>query len=112
MWKRIWKRLLDLLFVLVHPGCWLSNYDADSHWDAKLNEMLDNPKFEALRVGGRFSVKLNGHEVWISNFPYAYGSLYFKDVKVDVLPYRRTRYRLRRLHNQWRYSTAMEKVND
>ena len=104
MWKRIWKRLLDLLFVLVHPGCWLSNEDADPYWDAKLNEMLDNPKFESVRFGGFYTVKLHGVEIWTSNFPYSYGNLYSKSGKEDALPYRRTRYRLRRLLHQWRYS--------
>lgn len=111
MWKRFWKRLADFLFIFFHPECWMDNHPVDDAWDAKLNQMLDNPKFEAERVGARFTVKLNGHRIWISNFPYAYGSLYTDEGKLDVLPRRRTRYRLRQLYSQWRYSSAMEKVN-
>lgn len=112
MWKRFWKWLLNFLFVLVRPNCWMANHGVDLYWDGLLNEMLDNPKFEAVRFGGQYTVKLNGYEIWISNFPYAYGRPYTKNGPINFLPRRRTRYRLQRLHSEWLFSFPLVKSHD
>jgi hypothetical protein len=77
-WMRLW------------PMYWLQNERTDWEWDAILNDLLD--KHEPM--GESLTVKVGKVEVWVGNWPYAYGSPYGMNVK-DVLPSVRTRKRLR-----------------
>lgn len=77
-WMRLW------------PKYWLQNSPTNYEWDAILNDLLDkhDPKPSYL------TVSLGNVEVWVGNWPYAYGAPYANGVK-DVLPTVATRKRLR-----------------
>jgi len=64
------KELLKLLRVLFTPHCWLQNQGYSSVYDKSLREALRNPVFSEF---GDYTIKLNGVEIWIENYPYSYG---------------------------------------
>lgn len=57
-----WRRLL--------PRYWLQNEPTDRYWDAAINLALDS----TLPIVGRLTFTVGKTEVWIGNWPYAYGS--------------------------------------
>ncbi len=62
-----------LIKVLFTPACWLTVGTYDKAHDEWLKENLKNPVFEKGPSG--YVVILNGMPLWVSNYPYAYGSL-------------------------------------
>lgn len=79
-WQRLW------------PKYWLQNAPTNYEWDSILNDLLDKHTPEKRNL----TVFIGGIEVWVGNWPYAYGSPYHRGVK-DVLPTVETRKRLRAL---------------
>ena len=80
---------MDLQRLL--PPYWVQNYPTNLEWDRTLNDLLDtNPvvKFSYM------TVSIGAYEIWVSNWPYAYGHIYGPS-RVDVLPKVGTRKRLR-----------------
>jgi len=77
-----WIRLLS------NPNCWIRNGLTNRKWDRKLSKELDNPTF--IRVD-KWTVKLNGVEIWVRNYPYEYGYDYIG--KNKGLPSRATVFR-------------------
>lgn len=75
-----WQRLL--------PRYWYQNNPTDWIWDAVLNRALDH--FEP-RLGC-FTCKIGPLNVWIGNWPYAYG---YNHGRSEGLPSVATRKRLR-----------------
>jgi hypothetical protein len=61
------------LRILVTPGCWTRNKETDEFWDSALKAELQNPVFTELET---HTIKLNGREIWVSNYPYSYGNNY------------------------------------
>jgi hypothetical protein len=77
-------RELKLWVRSLHPRYWNVNYSVDKHWDKRLRSLINaNACVERLR---RCVGKIGGFEVWIGNYPYAFGSPY----ESDCLPRRRT----------------------
>ena len=64
-------------------------YPYSEEWDKALNEALDD--WSVTNVD-RYTCWVGPYEVWISNFPHAYGTLYRPELK--RLPKRSTRQRL------------------
>ena len=60
-----WYRLL--------PQYWHQDSPTHWEWDKLLNEILDDVK--SVKVG-LHTANLDGVEIWTSNWPYAYGTLY------------------------------------
>lgn len=56
----------------LHPCCILRNSRTDKHWNKALLRLLENP--ESITRRSRHMVLINGVEVWVENYPYAYGS--------------------------------------
>ena len=79
-----WHRLLPLY--------WLQNEPTDQGWDQALNMLLN--KHEPEVGNGPHTVTIGGVEVWIGNWPYAYGKAYGKHS--SGLPTVVTRKRLRK----------------
>jgi len=76
--------------ILMRPTFWLRIYPTNEGWDKKINQLIDS------RVGvkrfSRYQVIFDdGTVVWVSNFPYAYGSNGLND---GYLPSRKTVLRL------------------
>jgi hypothetical protein len=42
-------------------------------WDRELNNLLDNYKLKDI---DNYTATLNGVEIWIGNYPYAYGTVH------------------------------------
>lgn len=82
----------DFFYRLLRPRHWLRNYKTCKEWDSFLNELLDSNLVEKER---NCSVKIGEVGVWISNYPYAYGSPY-SPYELDILPKPRTVDRLRK----------------
>lgn len=92
--------MIDFFRYLFRPSYWLSQYPVCKVWDEKLNYMMDNG-FDVKRVDG-YTVIIGDYEIWVTNFPFAYG----KDwtVRGDFLPKRRTRERLAKYIQTQRYN--------
>ncbi len=84
------KFLLTIYFV-VNPRWWVMNDYYNEIWDRELNNLLDNYKLKDI---DKYTATLNGVEIWIGNYPYAYASVYTNG-HVYGRPSRWTIYRLR-----------------
>lgn len=65
--------------ILLTPSCWIRNYPTSRVLSDKINKALDAgllPTVDAGYLGRSYTVKLDGLELWIENYPYAYGSVY------------------------------------
>ena len=84
-------RQVKYFLHLMDPRHIIRNEWTNKAWDRELREILDNPEsFEHL---DDFHVKMNGVNIWICNYPYAFGS---RDHD-KRLPSRRTCVRLKLL---------------
>lgn len=79
-----WHRLFS-------PGAWIQNYDTDLIWDAALNKALDE---KGITKMGHMTCWIGNQQIWVSNWPYAYGHPYGSRER-HVLPKYSTRLRLR-----------------
>lgn len=94
-----WKRLL--------PKYWYQQGATNWEWDAILNDILDNA--DEVKVSS-YTTKIDGVEIWTSNWPYAYGSFYRYGIE-NGLPSIKTRHRLRKLVEAGRNKQFLEAVN-
>ena len=69
------------------PGFWLMNYPYSRALDSFISKSLDDGH-EPQRVN-KYYVKLAGKDIWVQNWPYAYGTIR------DARPSRATICRLR-----------------
>lgn len=84
-----WYRLL--------PTYWLQHTDTCEAWDAILNNALDHGPVE---YNGGHTAVVSGLKVWVSNWPYAFGSPYRRGP--EPLPKVATRKRLKKaIHEAW-----------
>lgn len=83
-----WQRLLT--------GPWIQNAKTDWCWDELLNKALDQHGVER---NSSHTAKVGLLTVWVSNWPYAYGSAY-RPHERDFLPSIATRRRLRAMLHQ------------
>lgn len=58
---------------MVNPRWWVMNNIYNEKWDRELNNLLDNYKLKDI---DKYTAVLNGIEIWISNYPYAYGTVH------------------------------------
>lgn len=92
MLKIDWERIIT-------PKAWIQIGKTDWHWDAKLNELLDNYPVEKLKYSIKRYVsphvcKIGNYKIWIANYPYGY----ITDQRADKLPSVKTRKRLRKAY--------------
>jgi hypothetical protein len=79
------------------PKYWYQNYSTDYIYDTILNDLLDsNPIITDL---DDYTITFNNTtNIWIHNFPYAYGSLRDKNyMRISTLPSVATRLRLKKI---------------
>ncbi len=58
---------------MINPRWWVMNNIYNEKWDRELNYLLDNYKLKDI---DNYTAALNGVEIWISNYPYAYGTVH------------------------------------
>jgi hypothetical protein len=88
------SRLVRMLDVLVHPGCWISLNAFSRAWDEELTWLLDNG-YHFTDIESYYAT-IGDHRIWIENHPYA-------SFQIDRLrPRRATVLRAGRLLNQER----------
>lgn len=100
--KSLFESIVLFWFVLVRPSAWISNYKTCMKWDAELRKLIkEGAPIYPVKYSER-RIQLGDHQIWVSNFPYAYGSTVnrlsngtMNIKKDDVLPTVRTRYMLR-----------------
>ena len=80
------NRLIEILFALAHPACWLSQGEYCAEWDKELNRLLECDRFIEI---DRFYATIGGIKVWVANHPYAS----FVPEKMGVRPKRITVYK-------------------
>lgn len=69
-----WWKIKNYLFRVTHPAFWIQVGELDWEWDTLLNRLLDaEPKVSNV---SRYTCRLNGMTVWISNYPHSYGAFY------------------------------------
>ena len=83
------KKLIKNIKYLFKPKFWVMEHPYSKHWDIKLNEMLD--KENNVKIVSDFTARVGGMDVWIGNYPYAYGN----PKTLDIRPSRAT---IERLH--------------
>lgn len=67
----MWKWWIKALFT---PTCWVQNHRYDANYSKWLKQQIDNGgEFTEI---SRYTAKLNGTLIWISNHPYASMVLY------------------------------------
>jgi len=113
---KVWKPLDYFVNVILSPIMWISNSSSSNRVNNLLNDLVveyENNELEIKFSYGtlNFSNSKFSINIWISNYPYAYGSVYNNGVD-GPLP---TRY-YRLLFNRWVesvYSKHMmgEKIN-
>lgn len=92
--------LPDRLGVMFDPRFWARTDRVSSLWDSSLNRLLDAVERGdvAVSVGHFRAVFADKVEVWIENWPYAYGRPCPNGAgPYSVLPRRKTALRLRRV---------------
>ena len=97
------KRLSDFFYRLVRPEFWVQIYRTDYKYDEILNDLLDSHEIEIITSN---FIKLNGIVIWVSNYPYAYGTPYGAD---EMLPRPRTRVRLKEMVTSKRHNKQLSK---
>ena len=98
------KKLSDFFFRLVRPSFWGQHYTTDYVYDELLNQILDKCEIEIVDI---YTVKINGIEVWVSNFPYSYGYMYKNPDR--GMPRPRTRVRLQHMVTLARFKAQLNK---
>lgn len=93
------KKMLHRLSFVLRPKFWHRIRPYSAEWDAALNRMLDKPVFEG--KSGHV-IRLNGKTIWVSNWPYAYGTPY--GWAREVVPSRATQVRLRKAHEAFAFN--------
>ena len=90
------KRISDFFFILVRPHYWLSIESTCYKWDARVNYLLDN--YTPTSISSHVIV-INNINIWIANYPYAYGSHW--GGPSDVIPRPKTRVRLKKVVDKY-----------
>jgi hypothetical protein len=101
---KIIDRALDILGVIFDPRFWLRNapicHDYSDDLDARMSaNKIPEPYF----IGSRKSectVMFDGVQVWIENWPYGFGRIYWAGEDEKFTMRRRTALRFRRLLKQ------------
>lgn len=83
------KTIYYFLYFLFKPRFWLGLYPVNLIWDKHLNDLMD--KKATVTWMSPYGVRLDNTEIWVGNFPHAYGSEYKYDA---FMPRRITRIRL------------------
>ena len=66
------NKYLVTLYFIINPRWWIMNeFYSDEYWDRELNQLLDDYKLKDIDT---HTAVLNGVQVWIANYPYAYGT--------------------------------------
>ncbi|PHQ78909.1 MAG: hypothetical protein COB66_07915 [Coxiella sp. (in: Bacteria)] len=99
------KGFIYLLWVSVNPMFWVRNYRTGSHWDRSVLLNLQTPEFTEL---GDYTVKLNGKEIWIYNYPYAYATDNNAKGKQVVMPSRLTCFLFRIELDKYKLANGMD----
>ena len=93
------KALTDRLGVLTDPRFWHRNYPIDDDWDRALAAAMFLVEHDArpLEILNAFEVRIAGLDVWVENWPYAFGYPATAPGGTRVLPRRNTALALRKL---------------
>lgn len=105
------ERLLECLWAVLNPYFWISSQKSCKNVDGYINKVIEEDLFESFGYNGgemwekdfyTFYTK-DGKEIWIANYPYAYGWVVDRD-KLNpfggevpsLLPFRKTRKKLKK----------------
>ena len=97
--------MIDFFRYLFRPSFWISNNHTCIVWDAELCELMDDDA--DVSTINKFTVKIGNYQVWVGNYPYAFGSNH--DNPYHSLPKRRTRERLLKYIQAQRYKKTENK---
>jgi hypothetical protein len=86
------KRLRLLLRILMTPSCWCRLGETDRKLSRFINDSLESGHTPE-RIC-KYTVSLNGRELWVRNYAYGYGAEWWRRVAAP-LPDRATVFRLR-----------------
>lgn len=96
------KYITDFIHLHIEP-CYL--YDFCPEWDEKVNYLLDGAESGRLTYSlGVNVLKIQGMQIWIENFPYAYGKFYGSFPAAKNRPSKKTIMRLRMFCNKNKYN--------
>lgn len=105
---KITRLFKEFIFVLFRPKFWYQSYDTCYIYDKNINLAIE--KYGIKQVD-RYTVLIGDVEIWIRNYPYAFGNVY-SDARGDLrlLPAPTTRKKIlgmlkhtspRVLHDPW-----------
>ncbi len=66
------KAYLKIIFI---PAFWMMNYKFSEEWDTIVNNLMDNFEPNNFKLT-EYTATFYGTEIWIRNYPYAYGRTY------------------------------------
>lgn len=88
------ERILDIIFAITHPNHWLRNDRASAKADKWLKKVMEN---DAVKSANSYVAELeNGQMVWVGNYPYSYGQIWYQGGNNTPMPYRRTVYKFKK----------------
>jgi hypothetical protein len=88
-------------FIRLLPAFWFQNRKTSFAWDKALNRALDL----GVSYVGAHTATVGPFEVWVSNYPYAFG--YNTADALESVPRCSTRIRLRKAIEQWQEDEYM-----
>ncbi len=71
----------EIISIVIRPHFWNRNYKISAQYDKWLRDALRKPEITELK---RHTCVLNGKDIWIANYPYAFGNLRW----INLLPSR------------------------
>ena len=77
-------KIKTLFRILLTPSCWIRNHKTNNALSTFINNALDNGY--AIVIIDRFTVMLNEVELWVGNYPHAFGWDYVYRKTYGVCP--------------------------
>lgn len=108
----------EFFFRLMHPSTWYNSREVSDLVDKMINDLIDEDRLVSVdKYTAAFKTK-SGQivEIWICNFPYAYGNVYrvqgHKFSFENYGPHFTTRYKLAKYLADKLYEKQMKKLNE
>lgn len=69
------KKSISFINRVFRPGYWIDVHPICWDWDQELNSLLDQYGSKSFLVSEHHWILGDKYPIWVSNYPYAYGSL-------------------------------------
>ncbi len=95
-------RLSHIIGVILDPNFWVRNYEVSDELSDYIENLIDNNA--ECEIIHPYIIKLGEAELWVANWPYAYGQVMYGAISFEAtctfLPRRKTALKLRKYIQQ------------